>query len=64
MKYTTFISEVRDGGLVEIPPEIRKKLDLKPGDKLEVTVKKIKARRLEILISENPLYNLVKFGEE
>jgi len=64
MKYTTFISEVQNGGIVVIPPEIRKKLDLKPGDKLEVTVIKIKARRLEILISENPLYNLVKFVDE
>jgi hypothetical protein len=31
---------------------------------LEITVKKIKSRRLEILISQNPLYKILKFSEE
>jgi bifunctional DNA-binding transcriptional regulator/antitoxin component of YhaV-PrlF toxin-antitoxin module len=43
--------------------EVREKLDVQTGDKLEITLKKVKSRRLEILISENPLYKLIKFSE-
>ncbi len=63
MKFTTFMTEVREDNAIEIPVEIREKLDLRSGDKLEITLKKVKSRRLEILISENPLYKLIKFSE-
>jgi len=64
MKYTTFTTEIQEENKVIIPPEVRERLELKAGDKLEVTLKKIKSRRLEILTSENPLYKLIKFAEE
>ncbi len=64
MKYTTFTTEIQEESKVIIPPEVRERLELKAGDKLEVTLKKIKSRRLEILISENPLYKLIKFAEK
>ncbi len=64
MKFSTFNAEIGPRNNIEIPAEVREKLDLRPGDKLEVTVKKIKTRRLEILISENPLYKLMKFENE
>jgi AbrB family looped-hinge helix DNA binding protein len=63
MKFTTFMTEVREKNMIEIPVEIREKLDVHTGDKLEITLKKVKSRRLEILISENPLYKLIKFAE-
>lgn len=63
MKFTTFMTEVREDNTIEIPVEIREKLDVQSGDKLEITLKKVKSRRLEILISENPLYKLIKFSE-
>lgn len=63
MKFTTFISEVREDNSVEIPIETRERLDLRPGDKLEITVTKIRTKRLEILISQNPLHKLLKFSE-
>lgn len=63
MKYTTFMTDVKENNYIEIPVEIREKLDLRSGDKLEITLKKIKSRRLEILINENPLYKLIKFTE-
>jgi len=63
MKFTTFMTEVREDHTIEIPVEIRDKLDVQIGDKLEITLKKVKSRRLEILISENPLYKLIKFSE-
>lgn len=64
MKYTTFMSEVKKDNCIEIPIEVREKFDVKEGDKLEITVKKIKSRRLEILISENPLYKIIKFADD
>jgi bifunctional DNA-binding transcriptional regulator/antitoxin component of YhaV-PrlF toxin-antitoxin module len=63
MKFTTFMTEVRENNVIEIPVEIREKLDVHIGDKLEITLKKVRSRRLEILISENPLYKLIKFAE-
>jgi len=63
MKFTTFMTEVRQDNTIEIPVELREKLDVQTGDKLEITLKKVKSRRLEILISENPLYKLIKFSE-
>lgn len=64
MKYTTFITEVQQENNVIIPVEVREKLQIKSGDKIEVTIKKIKSRRLEILISENPLYKIFKFVDD
>ena len=63
MRYTTFVSELKQEGCVEIPSDVRDKLDLREGDKLEVTIKKIKTRRLEILISQNPLHKLLTLKE-
>lgn len=64
MKFTTFMSEVKPDGIIDIPVEIREKLDLRAGDKLEVTLKKVKSRRLDILISQNPLHKLLTFAKE
>ena len=46
MKQSTFIAKITNDKKIEIPPE--------------VSLKKIKPRRFEILISENPLYKLLK----
>jgi AbrB family looped-hinge helix DNA binding protein len=64
MKYTTFNTEVQQENSIIIPAEVREKLQIKSGDKIEVTLKKIRSRRLEILISENPLYKLFKFVDD
>ncbi len=60
MKQSTFIAKITNDKKIEIPPEVRERLDLYPGDAVEVSLKKIKPRRFEILISENPLYKLLK----
>ena len=64
MKITTFITEVRKDNSVEIPAEVRDRIDVREGDKVEITLKKIKSKRLEILISENPLYKLIKWSQD
>jgi bifunctional DNA-binding transcriptional regulator/antitoxin component of YhaV-PrlF toxin-antitoxin module len=61
MKYTTFIAEFTENNAIGIPVETMERLDLRPGDKLEVTITKIKTKRLDILISQNPLFKLLKF---
>ncbi len=63
MKFTTFISQIVDKNKVEIPLEVLDKLDLKNGDKVELTLRKIKKSRLELLVSENPLHKLLKINE-
>jgi AbrB family looped-hinge helix DNA binding protein len=64
MRYTTFVSELKSDNSITIPPEVRDKLDLRTGDKIEISLKKIKSKRLEIVISKNPLYKLLKMNEE
>jgi AbrB family looped-hinge helix DNA binding protein len=64
MKITTFMTEVKGDNSVEIPAEVRDRFDVKAGDKVEITLKKVKSKRLEILISENPLYKLIKLSED
>ncbi len=64
MKYTTYMTEVKPDNNITVPVEVRDKMDIQAGDKIEITIRKIKSRRLEILISENPLYELINFTEE
>lgn len=64
MRYTTFVSELKSNNVITIPAEVCDKFDLKPGDKVEISLKKIKSGRLDIVIGENPLYKLLKIAEE
>ncbi|OGB63994.1 MAG: hypothetical protein A2Y94_07640 [Caldithrix sp. RBG_13_44_9] len=64
MRYTTFVCELKSDNSITIPVEVRDKLDLRTGDKIEISLKKIKSKRLEIVISKNPLYKLLKVNEE
>jgi len=60
----TFIIEIKKKRQIEIPPEIADHLHLQEGDKLEVMIKKIRSRRLDIKISKNPLVKLLEMSEE
>ncbi|NOX90596.1 MAG: hypothetical protein GXO77_16445 [Calditrichaeota bacterium] len=60
----TFIAQLKDKNLVEIPAEIVNRLELKEGDKIEVSVKRIRPGRLEIRISKNPLTRLTDLIQE
>lgn len=62
MKYATFIAEVIPEQKIQIPKQVSDKIMLEPGDRVEVSVKKIKSKKLEILLSENPLYKLLKLA--
>ncbi|HHE54781.1 MAG TPA: hypothetical protein ENL21_03295 [Caldithrix abyssi] len=60
----TFIAEVKKNNQIEIPAEILSKLDLREGDRLEVSVKRIKTGKLGIRIAKNPLSKLIDLAQE
>ena len=60
----SFIAQFKEKNLIEIPSEIVAKLDLKEGDKIEVSIKRIRVGRLGIHISKNPLTRLFDLARE
>ena len=54
-----FFTELKTKTNIEIPNEIISGLSLQEGDKIEVRVKKIRTKRLDIKISRNPLVKLL-----
>jgi len=63
LKTGTFIAASDAEGRVSIPKEVRDRLNLVEGDKLEVLVKKIRSRRVELIIDRNPLTRLLDLSE-
>ncbi len=55
-----FIAEVNKKKQIQLPPEIVTQLKINNGDKIEVQVKRIRSRRLELKISTNPLVKLIE----
>lgn len=64
MRYATFITEIRNDQNIQIPKQVSDKLILESGDRVEVSIKKIKSKKLEVLLAENPLYKLLKMTKE
>ncbi len=64
LKYTTFNTEIKEGNCIQIPIEVQERLSLAPGTLVQVSIKKIRSKRLDMLIKENPLYKLINLGEE
>ncbi|HED10335.1 MAG TPA: hypothetical protein ENJ10_06575 [Caldithrix abyssi] len=54
-----FITELKNGSAIDIPNEVVRGLNLQPGDKVEVFIKRIRSRRLDIKISRNPLVKIL-----
>jgi AbrB family looped-hinge helix DNA binding protein len=63
MKTGTFISEVDSEGKIRIPEEIRDRLKLSEGDKIEILLKKIRSKRFEVTIHKNPLVKILTLSE-
>ena len=55
----TFICQLSKKNQIEIPMEVVARLRLNEGDKIEVMIKKIRSRRLDIKIAKNPLIKLL-----
>ena len=60
----TFSTKLVSKNQIDIPSDVRNRLNLEEGDKVEITIKRIRSRRLEINISKNPLIKLLHFPEE
>ena len=63
MRTGTFIAQVDSDGRINIPLEIRDRLNLLEGEKVEILLKKIRTKRFEVNISKNPLYKLLALDE-
>lgn len=63
MKFATFITDVKPEKKIQIPREVADKLRIETGDRVEISLKKIKSRKLDIILSENPLYRLLNITE-
>ncbi|KAA3614173.1 MAG: hypothetical protein D8M58_18435 [Calditrichaeota bacterium] len=55
----TFFTKLKSKKALELPAEIINGLSLEEGDKIEVHIKKIKTRRMDIKISRNPLSKIL-----
>ena len=60
MKTGYFIVEVDDQGNLKLDDSLKTKLQLSPGDKVEITIKKISSKKEIPSLLENPLYELIK----
>jgi len=54
MKTGTFITEVDSEGRILVPQEVRERLHLAEGDKIEILLKKIKSKRFELANQSMP----------
>lgn len=60
----TFVTKLMSKNQIDIPSDVRNRLNLEEGDKVEITIKRIRSRRLEINISKNPLIKMLNLSEE
>ncbi len=56
----TFFTNLKSKKTLELPAEITRGLSLEEGDKIEVHIKKIKTKRMDIKISRNPLSRILE----
>ena len=63
MKTGTFIAEVDGQKKIALPSEIIDRLELLEGDKVEILLKKIRRKRLEVTIGKNPLQKLLQLTD-
>lgn len=54
-----FVTKLKSKTLIDIPNEIVNGLVLEEGDSIEVSIKKIRTKRIDIKISRNPLVKIL-----
>ena len=64
MKTGLFISEIEENGKLTIPQEISDRINLAEGDKVEISLKKIRSRKFDVNIVKNPLYKMLTLSEK
>jgi len=63
VKTGTFITEIESDGKFRIPEEIKDRLALAEGDKIEIMLKKIRSKKSEVTIHKNPLIKLLDLSD-
>jgi AbrB family looped-hinge helix DNA binding protein len=63
MKTGSFITEIDSNKKISIPAEISDRINLQVGDKVEILLKKIRSRKLDLNIGKNPLYKILTLSE-
>lgn len=63
MKYATFTTEVKSDMTIQIPHNLCDKLRLEPGNRVEISLKKIKSSKLDLILAENPLHKLIELAQ-
>lgn len=62
MKYATFTTEVKSDMTIQIPPDLCNKLNIEPGNRVEISLKRIKSSKLDLILAENPLQKLIELA--
>jgi AbrB family looped-hinge helix DNA binding protein len=64
MKTGLFMAEIESNNKLTIPQEISDRINLAEGDKVEILLKKIRSRKLDLNIAKNPLYKMLTLSEK
>ncbi len=59
MKFGNFTATLDENNKLQIPNEVLQRLKLVPGDKVEISLKRVKSGKLSLLMASNPLYKLL-----
>lgn len=63
MKTGIFIAEIEENKKLTIPQEISDRINLAEGDKVEILLKKIRSKKLDLHLAKNPLYTMLTLSE-
>lgn len=58
-RFATFDAEIQEGRTLKLPTNVCDKLRLDAGDRVEISIKKIKSGRLDLILAENPLVQIL-----
>ena len=58
-RFATFHAEIQEGRTLKLPTDVCDKLRLDAGDRVEISIKKIKSGRLDLILAENPLVQIL-----
>lgn len=64
MKSGTYVAEISSDMTVSIPKELVQRIDMKPGDRVEVLIKKIKPGKKIARTAEESMLDILKIGKD
>lgn len=64
MKSGTYVAEISPDMTVSIPKELIQRIDMKPGDRVEVLIKKIRPGKKIVRTTEESMLDILKIGKD